>query len=730
MRRRVVVTGLGVVCSAGADAESFLASVAAGRCCLSPVSDPRYRPQIRVMAGLIPALPASIPRLPDTWPALDRFVHLALSAADQAIRHSGVSPASLGIRMGATLGTCSGPTTLIEAHYQSVLDGAPDRSGAQTFRTAYGSAVRALARVFGIRGFTGTVTTACSAGLTAIGTGADLIRSGMCDVVLAGGADAYSVSTQIGFDGLKAPSDGPSAPFSKPTGLCLGEGSAFLVLEDLDTATGRGAPVLAEVLGFGTSNDAHHCSAPDPSGQGQSMAVLRAMADARIAREDVAYVNAHGTGTAANDKAETKAIRRVFGPDAAGIPVSSQKAVFGHTLGAAGVIETTAALLCGGAGVLPPTANFTTNREGCDLDYVPEAGRPWPRGRPWVKESFAFGGHNAVLVLGPAPSRAAATGTEGTPPRRVCISGIGLVTSGGAGIDAFLAMLAGQGPAVTGCTPPGHPPARAALAPEEFGPELDRRFGLRRMDKAAAMGTVAAHMALTHAGLSPRPDVAANIGLYLGHSSGSNSAEASFIPALLANRYQIQSVADFPFVVPNATAGTVCRALGMRGQNAAFCFGGGAGLLSLVAGVSAVMERDVPFLLVGAVDVLTQRGWGDSIPDAGRIPAEGAAMFLIETEEHLRARGGRALAVVAGMAAGTDAAADWDGAPSDSVARSVADAAMAQSGLSAEALKPAGGAGGPASDVVARVLSPSGSPISSSPSCQSSNGGAGVASFS
>lgn len=692
MRARVVVTGVGVISSAGVDRRTFLEAVAAGRSCLTPVNDPRYRPSLRVMAGLIPTLP-EVPVLPPDWPVLDRFVHLALVAADQAIRHAGVVPAAMGSRMGAVLGTCSGPTTLIEEFYQTVLDGKAELTDGKAFQVNYGSAVRALARAFSINGFTGTVTTACSAGLTAIGTGSDLIRSGLCDAVLAGGADAYNISTQIGFDGLKAPSDGPSAPFSKPTGLCLGEGSAFLVLERLECVQQRGGTVLAEVLGFGTSNDAHHCSSPDPSGTGQSLAVVRAMDDAGLGRERVGYVNAHGTGTPANDKAETKAIRRVFGAGAANLAVSSQKAVFGHTLGAAGALETVATVLCQETGVLPPTANFTEAREGCDLDYVPTAGRPWPddsERRVWIKESFAFGGHNASLMLG-APAAATSRQTVALPLARVCIAGVGLVTSAGAGRDAFLRLLAGSGPVLSECAPPGHAPFRAALVPDELDPALDRRLGLRRMDRAGALGTVAAHLALADAGIALRPDVAAGVGLYLGHASASNSAEASFVPDLLRNGYVIQGVAEFPYVVPNATAGTICRALGLRGHNAAFCFGEGAGLMSLLAGAMAIQNRHTSLLLTGAVDVLTKRGWGVPLPAGGVVPAEGAVFFLLEDEEHLRQRGGRALGTIEGLAAATCAECGWSERPPADRVRSVAESALGQAGLSGKALDAACG---------------------------------------
>lgn len=674
----VVATGLGAICSAGPDANSLREAVVAGRSCLTPLQDPRYRPPHGVMVGLANAVFDPAPVFPTGWPKPDRFAELALVAAEQAMRQAQIDPIRLGRRMAAIVGTCSGPTTLLERHYRSVLDGAPDRSPEQAFRLGYESAVRMLAHTFGICGFTATVTTACSSGLAAIGTGIDLIRAGLCDAVLVGGADAFNLSTQIGFDGLKAPSDGPCAPFSKPVGLSLGEGAAFLVLERHDLARSRGAPILATILGYGTSNDAYHSSAPDPSGRGQSLAVLRALKNAGVAPDGIAYVNAHGTGTLANDKAETKVIRRVFGSRADALPTSSQKGVFGHTLGAAGAVELVGAILCSEAKVLPPTAHFREPREGCDLDYVAESGRPFPAGRAWLKENFAFGGHNVALVAGPPPADMPPPASM--PPPRICLVSVGIVSPAGLGDEAFLRLLAGSGPDLCDCTPPGHLPVRAALVPTTLDPALDRRLGLRRMDKASAMGTLAAHRALTGAGLSLRPDDLTDVGLFLGHASGSNAAEASFLAELLANDYVLQRVADFTQVVPNATAGSICRALGLRGHHAALCFGEGAGLMSIVAGACAMANRHAPFLLAGAVDTIEARGWGQFLPTESPPPAEGAVFFLLEAEDHLRQRGGRALATLQGMAVATQTEA-WNERPSDAMARSVAADALRQAGL-------------------------------------------------
>jgi 3-oxoacyl-[acyl-carrier-protein] synthase II len=681
--RTVVVTGLGAISSAGPDTNALREAVATGRCCLTEVQDARYQSMRRTMAGFVDSPLDQQPALPEDWPQPDRFVHLAVIAAEQAVQQAGIDPVRLGTRIGAVVGTCSGPTRLLEEHYQRILRGGGHAGPDQAFRLAYESAVRALARRFNIRGFTATVTTACSASLTAIGTGLDLIRANWCDAVIVGGADAFNLSTQIGFDGLKAPSDGPCAPFSKPVGLCLGEGSAFLVMESLEYACARGATILASVLGFGTSNDAYHSSSPDPSGRGQALAVLRALQDAGVPPSAVAYVNAHGTGTQANDKAETKVVRRVFGAVADHVPVSTQKAVFGHTLGAAGAVELTGAILCRQAGTLPPTAGFQTAREGCDLDYVAESGRPVPRDRPWVKENFAFGGHNAALVLGDTP------GPESPPARpqtgRACLVSAGLVSSAGAGIAAFERLLAGSGPKLQECAPPGHAPFQAALAPDELDAALERRLGLRRMDKATAMCTVAAYQALREAGISLRPESLTEVGLFLGHASGSNAAEASFLPELLRHDYVLQRVTDFTQVVPNATGGAVCRTLGLRGHNAVFSFGAGAGLMSLLMGACAIKNGHSPFLLAGAVDMLSARGWGHPLPDTQAPPTEAAAFFLLESEEHLRERGGHALAIIDGISVATETTG-WNEFPSDATAEAVAASALEQAGLDPNAV--------------------------------------------
>jgi 3-oxoacyl-(acyl-carrier-protein) synthase len=395
MRRSVVISGLGMLSSAGANLDEASAKFIAGTCCLSPIVDPRAARLRAKFAGQVGDWPP-----PDSSPthesqgrarhsvrafgnnpdapvdnrgaqrtdapyhdqqdrgeggrstdpfrleSHDRHVHLALAAAREALQSAGVRPAELGRRMGLIFSTCSGPMLLIEAHYERIIRGDPALTAAELFAKRYYSGAPVLARSLGVEGLCTTVVTACSASTAAIALAADLIRCGLLDAALAGGADSFSVSTLAGFDGLKATSEGKCAPFSKPYGLNLGEAAAFAFLETAGSAQQRGARVRAEVLGSGMSNDAYHCSAPEPAGRGLAEAMKRALQDAGLSPEQISYINAHGTGTEANDKAECKAIRKVFGGRAGTVPVSSTKSMVGHCLGAAGAVEAMATIVC------------------------------------------------------------------------------------------------------------------------------------------------------------------------------------------------------------------------------------------------------------------------------------------------------------------------------------------------------------------------------------------------
>jgi len=257
-----------------------------------------------------------------------------------------------------------------------------------------------------LQGPNSTITTACVAGTQAVGEGFRLIARGDADVVLAGGADSrIDPLLLLAYLALGAlsPADRPAAEVSRPfdrlrDGFVLGEGAAVLVLEELERAKRRGAVIYAEMLGFGSSFDAHSVTKPDPEARGAARAIDAALKEARVDYHEVDYINAHGTSTRLNDLMETTAVKRVFGESAKALPLSSIKSMVGHLIGAAGAVEAAALALTLQGGVLPPTINLTNPDPGCDLDYVPNSAREVPV-RTAVSTSFGFGGQNGALVM-------------------------------------------------------------------------------------------------------------------------------------------------------------------------------------------------------------------------------------------------------------------------------------------------------------------------------------------
>jgi 3-oxoacyl-[acyl-carrier-protein] synthase II len=674
MRRRIVITGMGTLSSAGANLGESRRNFAGGICCLSEIKDPQVKHLKARFAGLLRDFEPARSGVPSELEAFDKHVAMAFVAAHEALDQAAVRPAEAGRRLGLIFSTCSGPMLLIERHYERIIRGDPGISEAELYAKKYYSGAQVLARVLGIQGITTTVVTACTAGTSAIALAADLIRCGMLEAALAGGADAFSMSTLAGFDGLKATSEGRCAPFSKPLGLNLGEAATFLYLETYDSARQRGARVHGEVIGSGMSNDAYHCSSPEPTGRGLVLAIQRAMHDANVRPEQIAYINAHGTGTEANDKAETRAIRKVFGACAERVPVSSTKSMVGHCLGAAGLIEVVASITCAEAGVFPPTANFAGPREGCTLDCIPDAGRSWKPPRTFLSSNLAFGGHNASLVIalpnngetGPLGSRSAAeaAGTMETPGSNgtnevLCVTGCGLVSSVGLGAQTLLAAIRNGKFGPKPILLPGWRDIQAGMVDQEALETFDRRLDLRHMDRSSRLATVATQMAIHESGFSRKPADLAALGLYLHLATGPSWAESEFLTSFLRRDHRVEQLVSFPYIVPSSVAGNVCRALRLTGRNVTLSCGPGAGLLGLGPAIAALRSSHTEALLSGAVDELSDRILMDNCaagvlkPD-GVPPGEGAAVLMLETARHARGRSARPLAFIRGYACVSD----------------------------------------------------------------------------
>ena len=657
MRRRVVVTGIGAISGAGKDVSEFLRALAQGTDGFHPIRDPRLS-HLKSTHHAIVTGDVRSPEDPDTVQCMDRIVHLSLRAAREALHHGGIE-GPLGERGAVVIGTCSGGMLSIERHFEALSRQEDILDELLLFSKRYYSTAKVLAWAAGAGGTVKTVVTACAASAGAIAEAALLIRSGRCDIALAGGADTFAASTLLGFDALKATCEGTCTPFSTNIGLNLGEGAGMILLESIDAAQSRGVPILAEILGSGQSNDAYHPTSPDPSCKAQVAALERTLRDAGLTPNAIDYVNAHGTGTRANDAVESRTIAKVLGDHACEIPVSSTKSLIGHCLGAAGALETAATILSAKAGFCPPTLGFDTPREGCGLDYVPDLNRPYT-GRVALTNSFGFGGNNACLLIDTSPDvdSPIAVG-PGPSDDHPVITGIGVVHPLGLGTAPLLERD------TSGIAPMSRLNGDAALRFGGLVPPIDPRLVDRRLDlkglgALATFGTVATRLALGAASVRPKPSVTAEIGVVMGVSSGDTASESAHLTATFENDFRLDRVESFPFVVQNAAAGQLARALMLKGPSTVISTGWGAGLSALVTASLAVETGQAATVATVGCDLVTERSYLDGLNvglygEAPLLtPGEGAACLLVEHPTAAAARGARAIAEILGAAEATD----------------------------------------------------------------------------
>jgi 3-oxoacyl-[acyl-carrier-protein] synthase II len=414
MKTRVVITGLGTISPLGQDVTTTWDSMINGRSAVGPIT--RFDAsdiKVKIAAEVKDFDPVGRFGVREAR-RMDRYAQFALAAAQEALETSGLVAASIDrTRVGVVLGSGVGGIQTIVETERIVNERGPRRVGPFAVPMMLAdTAPGQIAIQYGFRGPNFTVTSACASGTNAIGEAAAIIRRGAADAMVTGGSDAALIRTAIGaFANMGALStrwnDEPqraSRPFdAQRDGFVAGEGAGMLVLESLELAQRRGAPILAEVLGYGASADAFHITAPLEDGGGAAQSMQAALDEAGIRPEDVDYLNAHGTSTPLNDKGETLAVKTVFGAYAHRLPISSTKSTSGHLLGAAGGLEAIVCVKAIQEGIIPPTINYEFPDPECDLDYVPNQARLATL-RVTMSNSFGFGGHNATIVIGAAPA--------------------------------------------------------------------------------------------------------------------------------------------------------------------------------------------------------------------------------------------------------------------------------------------------------------------------------------
>ena len=400
MAHRVVVTGWGCVSAIGHTAQSYWSNLSRGVC---GIADATIIPTDQLTYKAVAEVKDFDPRRhfgERAHASLDRVSQFAVVAAREAVAHAGISfDDGRSERTATIIGTGVGGQNTQDESYKRLYWEQAKRLHPLTIpKLMVNAPASQVSMHCGLRGPAFAVASACASGTHAIGLAFGMVRSGAADCAVTGGADAcITFGTLKGWEAMRVTAPDTCRPFSRDRkGLVIGEGAAVVVLERLEHARRRSATILGEIVGFGMSSDANDLVSPDEDGMVR--AVEGALADGRLSAQDIQYVNAHGSGTAANDESETKAIKRAFGTHADKLVISSNKSMVGHALGAAGALELVATIMTVQEGIAPPTMNYLGPDPACDLDYVPNEARALPIDAA-LSNSFAFGGLNAVLAV-------------------------------------------------------------------------------------------------------------------------------------------------------------------------------------------------------------------------------------------------------------------------------------------------------------------------------------------
>lgn len=697
MSPKIAITGLGAVSAIGLDIETMRNSLRNSRGGIGSIDSFSTDDFSVHHAAEIKNWP-SREYFPDNYSEIDRTAQLAIVSARQAVADANLSPEELSSgRVALIFGICSGGI------------GSPESPGIlRTFKFAkHQDNLRrllnldafvhtdAVAADLGIIGPRLTVSTACASSASAMSCAITMLRSGRADTVIVGGSDAWSLGIYAGFYSLGALATQPCSPFSRDIGVTFGEGGGCIVLESSTRAKKRGIKPKAFLLGCGCTSDAHHITSPDPSGEGLIRAIQLSLNEASVTASSLDYINAHGTGTNDNDVTETVALHRLF--DGRAIPpVSSSKSFFGHTMGAAGVLELIASIICMQDGFAPPTLNFSEARLGCDLDYIPNKARSLNIDT-FMSMSAAFGGINAVVIGGRADSNdieclPSHDIEEKQKQTSIVVSGIGVVSPIGHGIEQFRTSLT-EG--VSGVKPitrfdSSELSTKVAATIEQLPVRLlAPTADLRRADQVTRYAVVAAMQALKDAGIVDRiaPE---KIGLFVAMSAGPVESSEKFSENLEKAGVAQLSARFFPPIVISTVSGQICQACRIRGSSFTFIDGVGAGLSALAHAYDTLQQHEEldAILVVSAdeisrlsvhvheqLDLISNTSAPFSAVGKGYVPGEGAAALVLERASSCHARSAKTYGRIAGVGMGGEACSSEAVDPNATVlVRAAADA--------------------------------------------------------
>lgn len=619
MAKRCVITGVGIICAAGNSADECWTSIKNGKSGIDVVKSVSTE-------GCYSHLGAEVKceKLPAE--GYDRSVRLCVKAAEEAIADSALTGDYLK-SAGTILGSCVGGAASIDKYYTDEMNGKAD--SADIPRMEASAIAAGVSKYLGLDGVTANIVNACAAGTMSISYACDLIKDGTGDVYLSGGTDAFSSLAFAGFHALHALAENACSPLNKSNGITLGEGAAVLVVEEYEHAAARGAKIYCEVSGYGVSSDAHHITAPHPQGEGQMSAITKAMQSAGVEPSEIAYINAHGTGTAKNDEAEFLSLHTLF--DGTNLSVSSTKSMTGHCLGAAGAIEAAITVKAMSENIAPPTIGYDEDdlarlkEKAGDLDFI--ANKAEEKNLETVmSNSFAFGGTNASIIFSKKEHKA----KEGRK-EPVYITGLGAVMSADNGENSRSVTL-----------------DSGAFAAR------DVKLGFyRKLDRFSQMQLLSGIDALKDAGITVDADNEKLIGGIVGTANGPMAEITSFQKTVCEKGPTAGSAFSFPNTVYNAAGGHLSIFTKTKGYCATVANGSQAGIQSIAYAYDVLQKGDEQVMMACGTDensaeidkLFRAAGAGESY-----VLGEGSSALVLETKSFADGRSVHKYAEVAGCA--------------------------------------------------------------------------------
>lgn len=641
---RCVVTGLGLINAIGNDVNECWTNALAGKTGIDVVKSVNADECYANLGAEVECADL------DKYQGVDRATKLCLKASEEAFADAAIDITKEdSSRFGVVMGSCVGGVVSIENY---VVNG---QNTEDIRKMAISSIANHVANRVGAGGVITNVGNACAAGTIPIAYACELIRAGVADMFIVGGADAFASVPFAGFTALHALSEQPCSPFNHCNGITLGEGAGAIVVESYEHAQKRNAKIYCDVLAAGISSDAHHITAPREDGVGQMYAIRTAIAKSGVDAKEIGYVNAHGTGTGKNDNAEFLSLHTIFDETNDNLSVSSTKSMVGHCLGAAGAIEAVYAIKALTENKIPPTIGYSDEdltvlaEKAGKIDFMPNTMKEKELNYV-MSNSFAFGGSNASIIFGKQPGDVKET--ENDDP--VYITGFGIVSPIGNGTENYIEKVK-SGETIQGAS------VKASVDKVDFDKYDVKMAFYRKLDKFSLMQVISGLEALSSAGIEIEEDKAEDYGMIIGTGDGPITTVYQFQEHITENGTKAGSAFNFPNTVYNAAGGYLSIKTNMRGYNVTVTNGAQSGMTSLCYAYNELRQNHAKFMLATGTDEnsevmeklygqlgLVADGEAKLYGNTGMALSDGSTTIALEGAEFANARGAKKYAEVAG----------------------------------------------------------------------------------